>query len=73
MQFKHGQIVATPGALVLAENGVNLWEYLELHLSGDWGDLDQGLVIKAGSKTHYGVQSLNFWILANSINRRIIF
>ena len=40
MLFKHGQIVATPGALVLAENVVNLWEYLERHLSGDWGDLD---------------------------------
>ena len=29
MLFKHGQIVATPGALILAENGVNLLEYLE--------------------------------------------
>ena len=40
MLFKHGQIVATPGALILTENGVNLLEYLERHLSGDWGDLD---------------------------------
>ena len=40
MLFKHGQIVATPGTLILAENGVNLLEYLERHLSGDWGDLD---------------------------------
>jgi hypothetical protein len=34
MLFKHGQIVATPGALILAENGVNLLKYLERHLSG---------------------------------------
>jgi len=40
MLFKHGQIVATSGALILAENGVNLLKYLERHLSGDWGDLD---------------------------------
>ena len=40
MLFKHGQIVATPGALILVENGVNLLKYLERHLSGDWGDLD---------------------------------
>ena len=40
MQFKHGQTVATPGALILAENGVNLWGYLERHLNSDWGDLD---------------------------------
>ena len=32
MLFKHVQIVATPGALILAENGVNLLEYLERHL-----------------------------------------
>ena len=40
MLFKHGQIVATTGALILAENGVNLLEYLERHLNGDWGDPD---------------------------------
>ena len=40
MLFKHGQIVATPGALSLEERGVNLLMYLHRHLSGDWGDLD---------------------------------
>ena len=40
MQFKHGQIVATPGALSLEEQGVNLLTFLHRHLSGDWGDLD---------------------------------
>ena len=40
MLFKHGQIVGTPGALSLEEQGVNLLMYLNRHLSGDWGDLD---------------------------------
>ena len=39
--FNPGQIVATPGALSLAENGVNLQVYLFRHLSGDWGNLEE--------------------------------
>ena len=39
--FEPGQVVATPGALTLAEQGVNLLAYLVRHLSGDWGDLCQ--------------------------------
>jgi hypothetical protein len=39
--FSPGQIVATPGALELAEQGVNLLAYLKRHLQGDWGELDK--------------------------------
>ena len=39
--FSPGQIVATPGALELAEQGVNLMIYLSRHLRGDWGILDK--------------------------------
>ena len=39
MLFPYGQIVATPGALGLAEEGVNLLDYLKRQLAGDWGDL----------------------------------
>lgn len=39
MLFKPGQIVATPGALELAGQGLNLSSYLQRHLAGDWGDL----------------------------------
>ena len=39
MLFQPGQIVATPGALSLAERGVDLLECLQRHLCGDWGDL----------------------------------
>lgn len=41
MKFQPGHIVATPGALSLAEQGVNLLPYLQRHLNGDWGDLDE--------------------------------
>ena len=41
MLFATGQIVATPGALELAEQGVDLLAYLLRHLNGDWGDLCQ--------------------------------
>ena len=39
--FSPGQIVATPGALELGEQGVNLMAYLSRHLKGDWGELDK--------------------------------
>ena len=39
MLFQSGKIVATPGALSLAERGIDLLEYLQRHLNGDWGDL----------------------------------
>ena len=39
MLFPSGQIVATPGALSLAEQGLDLLTYLQRHLNGDWGDL----------------------------------
>ena len=39
MLFQSGKIVATPGALALAERGIDLLECLQRHLNGDWGDL----------------------------------
>jgi len=38
-KFNTGQIVATPGALRLEEDGCDLVDYLNRHLSGDWGNL----------------------------------
>ena len=39
--FSLGRIVATPGALRLAESGAfDSPELLGRHVSGDWGDLD---------------------------------
>ena len=41
MLFNPGTIVATPGAMELAEQGINLLAYLKRHLKGDWGELCQ--------------------------------
>jgi hypothetical protein len=40
MLFHTGNILATSGALELAEAGVDLLAYLKRHLVGDWGDMD---------------------------------
>ena len=39
MLFQPGQIVATPGALDIAGQGIDLLALLQRHLTGDWGDL----------------------------------
>ena len=39
MLFHPGSTVATPGALELAQQGIDLLAYLKRHLQGDWGDL----------------------------------
>lgn len=39
--FKLGQVVATPGALEALERaGQTPWEFLSLHLVGNWGVVD---------------------------------
>ena len=74
MLFKHGQIVATPGALNFAENGVNLLKYLERHLSGDWGDLDDedkaenDFSVKNGFRilSAYNTPSGRLWVITEA-------
>ena len=40
-KFRPGQVVATPGALdALAASGQTFDCFLEKHLSGDWGEVD---------------------------------
>jgi len=40
--FPLGQVVATPGALALLEaNGMDPLAFLNRHVCGDWGDLDE--------------------------------
>ena len=42
MLFPLGRILATPGALrVLEEAGQSPTEFLDRHVSGDWGELDE--------------------------------
>ncbi len=41
MKFPLGQVVATPGALdALAEAGQTPDFFLEMHVAGNWGDVD---------------------------------
>lgn len=41
-RFAPGRVVATPGALAALEaSGESLLNYLQRHLSGDWGDVSE--------------------------------
>ncbi len=72
--FHPGQIVATPGALDLAQSGVNLAAYLSRHLAGDWGDLDEfdqqqnNSALANGSRllSAYNTQAGRLWIITES-------
>lgn len=58
LKFPTGQIVATPGVMTLAEEGVDLLHYLARHVHGDWGDLDIEDIatnnenLRAGNRLH---------------------
>ena len=42
MKFQPGQIVATPGALeAFRASGESPLTFLQRHLAGDWGELDE--------------------------------
>jgi len=42
LKFLAGQLVATPGALAAIEaSGESLFTYLQRHLAGDWGEIDE--------------------------------
>ena len=41
-RFNSGQVVATPGVLAALEaSGESLLGFLQRHLSGDWGEVDE--------------------------------
>ena len=75
--FKHGQLLATVGALDLEEKGVNLAAYLQRHFCGDWGELvaedkrenefslKNGLRLLSAYKTDQG----EIWIITEADRR----
>ena len=75
-EFELGVVVATPGALeLLSRYGKEPVEYLQRHLSGDWGDLgaydwaanDQALETGARLFSAYAVSPLNtLWIITEA-------
>ena len=59
MLFNPGTIVATPGALELAEQGIDLRAYLKRHLNGDWGDLSPEDKAENNLSLHQGFRLLS--------------
>ena len=75
MLFNPGNIVATSGALKLAQHGIDLSAYLLRHLSGDWGDLCPGdaeeneLSLREGFRLLSAYSDRNgttFWIITEA-------
>lgn len=76
MRFLPGRVVATPAALaLLGRYGRTPSEYLDRHLSGDWGDLDADdyreneRALRSGARlfSAYAVSPLNtLWIITEA-------
>ena len=75
-RFALGQLVATPGVLAAMEKtGQGCAEFLERHVSGDWGDLcdddkqanaealEQGLRILSAYRLHDGER---IWVITEA-------
>ncbi len=75
-RFPLGQVVAAPGVLaLLEEHGVNLFDLLARHASGDWGDVgpedsktnDQALIFEGRVLSSYtlrpGVADTRVWVI----------
>ena len=70
-RFALGQIVATPGALDLAGDSINLGEYIGRHWVGDWSEMDEEdrqeneLSIKQGFRifSSYETGSGRLWVI----------
>jgi hypothetical protein len=72
--FQPGQIVATPGALELSDQGVQLMSYIGRHLRGDWGDLgdedkqENNLSVSHGYRilSAYNTMAGRLWIITEA-------
>ncbi len=77
-KFSLGRIVSTPGALhALQDAGQSAGEFLALHVTGDWGDLDDedkslndaalidGSRILSAYQTRKGER---IWIITEAVN-----
>jgi hypothetical protein len=75
MKFELGRIVATPGALELAEAyGIDFSMLLDRHVTGDWGDLGaedkraNDDAVKSGARilSSYGQEPRKLWIITDA-------
>lgn len=64
-RFALGQVLATPGALALLEqHGINLFDLLARHASGDWGDVGAEDAQANEAALIYGSRLLSCYTLA---------
>jgi hypothetical protein len=65
-KFSPGQIVATPGALdAFRASGESPLAFLERHLAGDWGELDENDVRENELSVQHGWRVLSAYTLKN--------
>jgi hypothetical protein len=63
-RFTPGQVVATPGALAALEaSGESLLEYVQRHLTGDWGDVSDPDVYENEYALTHGLRLLSSYKL----------
>ena len=72
-RFNLGQLVATPGALAEIEaSGDSLVGYLNRHVTGDWGDLDEHDRKENDLALRHGLRILSAYILSSGVRIWII-
>ena len=68
MKFQPGQIVATPGALDAFEtSGEAPLAFLERHLAGDWGELDEHDTRENELSLQHGWRLLSAYTLSTGV------
>jgi hypothetical protein len=72
-KFSPGQIVATPGALeAFTASGQSPREFLQRHLSGDWGELSPEDIHENELSLQYGWRVLSAYTLSTGVKLWII-
>ncbi len=72
-RFNPGQLVATPGALTEIEaSGDSLVGYLNRHIAGDWGDLDEHDRKENDLGLKHDLRILSAYILSSGVRIWII-
>jgi hypothetical protein len=73
MRFQPGQIVATPGALEAFEaSGESPLAFLQRHLAGDWGELDEHDTRENELSLQHGWRLLSAYTLSTGVKVWII-
>jgi hypothetical protein len=68
MKFQPGQIMATPGALdAFRASGESPLAFLERHLAGDWGELDESDVRENELSLREGFRLLSAYTLRTGV------